>query len=353
VSRETARAGVVAHGIVFVCVWLADSIDRIRAFVRELQPFAQVHSCKYCAIPLSYVLDVREAESTAAVSHEEISRVLLVSATGGALRTDASKQATTLLKTRKEKEQPGHLQQEAFSSVVFEAAATQLLPLARMQDVLMAELPNTVVRMKGMVRFLENPSVEYTIHLSGRRRFEASPGPITTPGGCSRLVAISRDSNLDDVKRILESLTRVDETRSADSELIQRAFLEAEQVVASDSRFELLPRERYAAAGADQRIILFRLTNAAASRMSPFELQQGYGVDFDAMNRKLVRTASAASGGLCFVTIRTIPSVNHTIDGSTEVRWLAMTSLENGRMALIRGVVIVSSSGCSLPSAAA
>jgi len=66
--------------------------------------------------------------------------------------------------------------------------------------------------MKGMVRFLENPSVEYTIHLSGRRRFEASPGPITTPGGCSRLVAISRDSNLDDVKRILESLTRVDET---------------------------------------------------------------------------------------------------------------------------------------------
>jgi hypothetical protein len=202
--------------------------------------------------------------------------------------------------------------------VVFESDAGQLLSLCRLQDLLLAEFPAAIVRMKGMLRFAEDPATEYTMHLSGRRRFEATPGPITVPGGRSHFVVIFRNDGTTDAARIRALLDRLveptvvdDGDRAVIAQGLSSQWHDAKQLLDNDGRFEVYERTQHStgqAAGLD-RVLLFRLTNAIASRLSLFELQHSYGVQFDAMNKRLMRNANASAGGLCFLTTRVMPSI--------------------------------------------
>ena len=143
-----------------------EQLTRARDFISKLVPGAQVYSCKKCAVPLHYLMEVQEATSgRQVVSHEVVEAAYTLSQIGGSMNQERQRR----LKEKGIAASFTHIEQDEFSSFVFESQRP--FRLGDFQALLGKNFPSGVTRIKGTVWFQENRSCLYSFHMSGRQRY--------------------------------------------------------------------------------------------------------------------------------------------------------------------------------------
>ena len=240
-----------------------------------------VHSCKFCAVPLNWVLDVDPAPTgPQLVSHEATRAAYALPGDGGKLRSTDNVQAA------REGEALGHLDADQFSSIVLESSKPLLL--SRFQDLLAHDCMKNVYRAKGNVFFAELPHHRYMFHWSGRQRFELSSEG--TVGAASvQLVILGRDLSENDIRKQLDECS-VDNGGVAVPPQLDDFRQRAESLVQSDVRFDVVHREDL------PNLVMFRLTGHREFSITYAEAVTIHGINMDRMNREFFEAVNCSSG---------------------------------------------------------
>ena len=268
-----------------------ESLHEAKEFVERLVPGVQVYSCKNCAVPLHWIMEVSEvSRGLEVVSHEVTEAAYTISEMGGVM--NASRQSRTSEKKGNNcgDSETDHLSTDEFVSVVFESSIP--LTLSGFQAILGTNFPAGLLRMKGTVWFKENVSCLYSFHMSGRHRYEISTlarrGDSLEGAFSVQLVAIGKGMDVGHVRTLLDYCL-------AEKEKLEAIRQESEfaKLVAEDDRFQLIdspvtyntPASTY---------IDFRLTGCVEYGVSEEEASRFHGIDFNRMNAELARRVNGS-----------------------------------------------------------
>lgn len=284
-----------------------DQLRRAREFISELVPGAQVYACHKCAVPLHYLMEVREISSgEQVVSHEVVESAYSISTTGGSMNQERQRR----LKEKGVAATFTHIKQDEFSSFVFESLRP--LRLGHFQAFLGKNFPRGVTRVKGTVWFEENRSHLYSFHMSGRQRYEITPcasaGESLVGSFSVQLVIIGRSIHPGEIQAVLEESLAPEskppcagETTSSpppppptDSTSMDRVH----SLIQADKRFEFIPHN-----DTNTTFVDFRLTGCVEYGVSVQEAQAIHGIKFDKMNLDLASRVNGSSRPLCLLPV--------------------------------------------------
>ena len=198
-----------------------------------------------------------------------------------------SRKEEDVAKRNKRKEE--HISAENFNSVVFESE--ELISLSSLQDLLTTPedkngLPNSIARAKGFIYFDKFPETRFLFHWSGRRRYQITYDDTNSITHVSRLVIIGNDI---DGNGVLETLSCLSKSTNSSNELLIEQKENAINIIKNDKLFEILSSE-------DDDIIYFRLTGVSTTSLTIEELDERFGLDFDGLNRDLIRSVNGSPG---------------------------------------------------------
>eukprot|EP00455_Lapot_gusevi_P009675 TRINITY_DN14348_c0_g1_i8.p1 TRINITY_DN14348_c0_g1~~TRINITY_DN14348_c0_g1_i8.p1 ORF type:complete len:287 (-),score=55.72 TRINITY_DN14348_c0_g1_i8:17-877(-) len=220
------------------------------------------------------------------VSHEASLSVLplALSREGGNIHKPKPK---ALVATSPASSAPNHLEQDQLQSFTF--ISTSPLTLSGFHQYL-ADLPASVVRMKGFLWFAEHGNLKWLFHMSGRHRYDlVCEGPFVAPPSIS-LVVIGQHFDQDVLVRRLQGASVVTpdlpDTKE-ESSVYSPAHQYWSSLIQSDSRFELLP--------SSPSLLRFRLTGAKYYGFTLPEIHVR-GVNVDIMNQDLLRALNFLGG---------------------------------------------------------
>ena len=270
-----------------------EQLAMARDFICKLVPGAQVYSCRKCAVPLHYLMEVQEIGSgRQVVSHEVVEAAYSISQTGGSMNQERQRR----LKDKGIAVSSTHIEQDEFSSFVFESQSP--FRLGDFQAFLGKKFPRGVTRIKGTVWFQENRSCLYSFHMSGRQRYEltlcANAGESLTGAFSVQLVIIGRSISQSEIQATLES-SLVSEQKSGESCLTPMVVEAASSLVENDNRFEL--------AGSENLCIDFRLTGSVEYGITVHEAESVYGINLGKMNLELATRVNGSSMPVCILPV--------------------------------------------------
>ena len=274
-----------------------EQLVRARDFISKLVPGAQVYSCKKCAVPLHYLMEVQEtASGRQVVSHEVVEAAYTISQTGGSMNQERQRR----LKEKGVAATFTHIEQDEFSSFVFESQRP--FRLGDFQAFLGKKFPQGVTRIKGTVWFRENRSCLYSFHMSGRQRYELTPcasaGESLVGAFSIQLVIIGRSIKPSEIQTTLENSV-VHELKSGETDLLPMPASTVMELACSrvqaDNRFELVTCEN--------TYIDFRLTGCIEYGITVQEAESVYGINLGKMNLDLATRVNGSSLPVCIVPV--------------------------------------------------
>ena len=271
-----------------------EKLQLARDFISKLVPGAQVYSCKNCAVPLHYLMEVQEAASgTQVVSHEVVEAAYTISQTGGSMNQERQRR----LKDKGVAISSPHIEQDEFSSFVFESLRP--FKLGDFQAFLGKNFPCGVTRIKGTVWFQENRLCLYSFHMSGRQRYElipcASAGESLFGAFSVQLVIIGRSIKPHEIQATLKNSIVPEHKPGEDYILLAPSLEAASSLVRSDSRFELVACEN--------ATIDFRLTGCVEYGITVHEAESLYGINLGKMNSDLASRMNGSSLPVCVIPV--------------------------------------------------
>lgn len=258
-----------------------EDMDKAKQFIAAYVPGAKVHTTKWSAIPLHHIMEVEEVRpGSVVVTHETVETAYKVN------EITNSKNRSKI----KENASDRHLQQDEFSSIVYES--TTPFSLAKFQEFLGAGFPPNMSRMKGTIFFKENKGCIYNFHMSGRQRYELSPCATSGLQGAPsiQLVAIGRGLDFDLVNDILDRCQSCSDDPVASKEEYDMAL----KLVSSDDRFEVVPME-----STDHSVpgyVDYHLLGCVEYGITKNEAAQIHGINFNRMNTELAKRVNGSSG---------------------------------------------------------
>jgi G3E family GTPase len=274
-----------------------EQLSLARDFISKLVPGAQVYACTKCAVPLHYLMEVREVGSRQVVSHEVVEAAYTISETGGSMNQERQHR----LKEKGVAASFTHVEQDEFSSFVFESLRP--FRLGAFQAFLGKNFPGGVTRIKGTVWLHENRSCLYSFHMSGRQRYELTPCASASEslvGAFSvQLVIIGRAIKPSEIQATLESSIVPEKTEDTYPLLAPApapAVVEAAKaLVLADNRFELVASENVC--------IDFRLTGCIEYGVTVQEAESVHGINLGKMNLDLASRVNGSSFPVCLLPV--------------------------------------------------
>ena len=249
---------------------------------RTVRPGAAVLEGSRGAINLGQILDIEMplSHQAAVIGHENaaIEASYIVSHPDNEETQPHRLQSRTASKGRGGSRK--HLDEEVFSTVVFEA--DEPMSLAHLQDWLQHSASG-VVRVKGLITFQEVPDRPFVFQLSGRRRCEMRKADRWHGFRQVQLVVIAQGVSLDKetVLRELGACCMQAPTCTL--------FAEAQVVqLKADARFEVHH--------VSESSTHFRLTGVAPYGVTVEQAQDEFGLDLLAMNHSLLNAVNSSSG---------------------------------------------------------
>ena len=266
-----------------------EQLAQAHDFISNLVPGAQVYACRKCAVPLHYLMEVKEVGSgRQVVSHEVVEAAYTISEDGGSMNQERHRRFTE----RGTKISFSHIEQDEFSSIAFESQ--QPFQLGSFQAFLGKNFPRGVTRIKGTVWFQENRSCLYTFHMSGRQRYEIAPcasaSESLTGAFSVQLVIIGRAIQPEEMRLALENCVPTPNDHLA-PKVSATALEAAKSLVLSDERFELIATED----PSSDVCIDFRLTGCVEYGISVQEAESVHGLNFGKMNLELATRVNGSS----------------------------------------------------------
>lgn len=267
-----------------------ESLHKAKECVQGLVPGVQVYTCRKCAVPLHWIMEVNEVgRGSEIVSHEVADTAYTVSEVGRVMNLSRQSRQSDMEGKNSGDAVRDHLSTDEFVSLVFEKS--EPLILAKFQSFLGDKFPAGVLRMKGTVWFKENNTCLYSFHMSGRHRYEISPlarqGDSLAGAFSVQLVVIGKGMDTAKVCSLLESC--VVENDHAETIPTDSAIL-----VTKDDRFHLVD----SCGSSDSAVttyIDFRLTGCVEYGVSEEKASQFHGIDFNRMNSELVKRVNGSS----------------------------------------------------------
>lgn len=277
-----------------------EQLAQARDFISNLVPGAQVYACRKCAVPLHYLMEVKEVGSgRQVVSHEVVEAAYTISEDGGSMNQERHRRFTE----RDTKISFSHIEQDDFSSIAFESQRP--FQLGSFQAFLGKNFPRGVTRIKGTVWFQENRSCLYTFHMSGRQRYEISPcasASESLAGAFSvQLVIIGRAIQPEEMRLALENCVPPEITPNGHllPKISATALEAAKSLVLSDKRFELITTEQ----PSSDVCVDFRLTGCIEYGISVQEAESVHGINFGKMNLELATRVNGSSHPLSVLPV--------------------------------------------------
>ena len=258
-----------------------EDMDKAKQFIATYVPGAKVYTTKWCAISLHHIMEVEEVRpGSIVVSHEVVEASYRVN------EITSSKNRSKITENAKD----SHLQQDEFSSVVYES--TTPFSLAKFQEFLGPGFPSNISRMKGTVFFKENKACVHNFHMSGRQRYELSPCATSGLQGAPsvQLVVIGRGLDSDQVTGMLDEC----QSCADDPVATKEEYDKVQKLVSSDDRFELIPTE-----STDSSVpsyIDYCLIGCVEYGVTKNEAAQLHGINFNRMNTELAKRLNGSSG---------------------------------------------------------
>ena len=272
-------------------------LSRAQDFISKLVPGAQVYSCKKCAVPLHYLMEVQEATSSRqVVSHEVVEAAYTISQVGGSMNQERQRR----LKEKGIAASFTHIEQDEFSSFVFESQRP--FRLGDFEAFLGKKFPRGVTRIKGTVWFQENRSCLYSFHMSGRQRYELTPcasaGESLVGAFSIQLVGIGRSIEPSEIQTTLENAV-VPQPYSGEPYLspvpVEAVIESARSLVEADSRFDLVACETL--------YIDFRLTGCIEYGITVQEAESVHGINMGKMNLDLATRVNGSRLPVCVIPV--------------------------------------------------
>ena len=304
-----------------------EGLEKAKSFIQSSVPGVVVYPCKGSAIPLHYIMEVREVSAgPQLVSHEVTTSAYTVGLESS--QTHKERHSSLLAKDKAcgASDSSQHLSRDEFVSTTFESKDP--FSLSSFQALLGKRFPAGVCRMKGSVWFAENRSTLYSFNMSGRQRYEivpcASQADSLTGAFAVQLVAIGRNTDIDSVKSALSRCTACAQTSDVVDLVPEERehskatlVLEAEKLVCSDERFELLSAasERTATDElstssllvehklSSAKFIDFRVTGCCDYGVTEKEAATIYGIDFNKMNSELAKRTNGCSKAVSLLPV--------------------------------------------------
>ena len=280
-------------------------MERARDFISSYVPGCQIYFCERCAVPLNYLMEVSEVTTdSTVVSHEVVKAAYTLNQAPGSMSQERQKRVRESLKEAKD---AGHIFQDDFNSVTFETK--QPFDLGAFQAVLGKNFPRGVSRMKGTLWFVENRSTLYSFHMSGRQRYEiipqASVAESLTGSFSVQLVAIGRSIDQQAIQKQLESCVA-----SSGPKCDILLYSGARSLILGDPRFEIAEQKVFDPQSGQTisnlppgNYIDFRVTGVIEYGVSVEEAATIHGIDFNRMNRELVKRVNGSSRAMCLLPV--------------------------------------------------
>jgi G3E family GTPase len=257
-----------------------DGLQMAKKFVESQVPGVAVYSCRGCAVPLNWIMEVSEVVSNShVVSHEVTEAAYTISSTGGFKNT--ARHGREVGGTNSSVKSSDHLSNDEYQSLVYESSVP--FALDKFQHFLGEGFPPGLVRMKGSVWFQENRSCLYSFHMSGRNRYELTPsisrgGSLQIHGAFKvELVAIGRNINTSDINDALNVCLYKESTAS----FTQDRLREVNDLINSHDYFVLEAND------GDNSYVDFRVTGCIDYGVTEEEASGFHGINFSRMNEDI------------------------------------------------------------------
>eukprot|EP00041_Stephanoeca_diplocostata_P032652 m.1053651 g.1053651 ORF g.1053651 m.1053651 type:complete len:520 (-) comp24187_c1_seq24:3033-4592(-) len=266
----------------------AEDLVRTKGFLARSAAGARIHECQFGKVPLSLLLEVRDAAtavSEGVVTHEAIEgKYALPNEADKILRT--SKLAGSAVGLT------GHISDNRQVSMVFEASTP--LQQAAFQDFLGPHLPAGIVRMKGWIFFAEDTHGEFWhFHYSGRQRFECTRDhAATATSRAVRLVLIGEDLDVDATRAALQACCHPAPRHPA----LHQRMADAVQLITGDLRLDVVDDGASSVGNGGDATVCFRMTAARELCVSVDEMASRHGVNFDSVNEDFCARINYANG---------------------------------------------------------
>lgn len=298
---------------------------KAKEYISSYVPGCQIYACERCAVPLNYLMEVREvAAGSTVVSHEVASAAYTINQMPGDMSEERQRRVKESLKEAKE---VGHILKDEFNSIVFESKAP--FRLAAFQAVLGKSFPKGVSRMKGTLWFAEDRSHLYSFHMSGRQRYEitlqASVRESLVGSFSIQLVAIGRGIDGEFVKKLLNDCVAERDTNTKYIIDTGPLYSASKTIIANDARFEIVEQSNFDPQSGQllptqTNYVDFRVTGVIEYGVSVEEASKVYGIDFNRMNRELAKRVNGSSRPVCLLPVQLPTGVEvcrHALSGDT------------------------------------
>jgi len=286
-------------------------LSQLKAQIRSLNDTAVIHTTKHCHIPLSDILDVHipsnhVVSEGAPISHEATQVPIYVSATGGALRSLASRQRSVTSSNSSSSSSSAvknNYQQHNTDTFVSASISNTERPLSlqKLHDFLTGPA-QALVRMKGVLWIQELRKYRCVVHLSGRGRLGfALEGKWTGPPSSEialigkRQQSVASNDNDDNhmdiiIRAFYDCLAEGRDVKALSGEENSFALQNLQQY---SEFFDLVENQHDDIHMTD--IQYFRLTGTKVYGYTEEEIERNLRIDTNAMNQDLVDAVNASA----------------------------------------------------------